>query len=136
MGGLVRGELLGAGLLVAAFIPVLLWMFVVCRRGTLPRSGIVGIRTWNVLKSERTWTEIHRRYAVIFLVDGLLLGVAALLFFLGGMSFIEPEVVGGQLVWVAVLIIVVTIVSAISAEIHAWILNRQAQPTGDDARVK
>ncbi|EFM45260.1 hypothetical protein HMPREF0580_2063 [Mobiluncus mulieris ATCC 35239] len=42
------------------------------RNRTLPLNHAVGLRTKAIMRNESTWAETHRRYAPIFLIDGLL----------------------------------------------------------------
>lgn len=137
-GTVAEGFLFGGGVLLAAGSALILWTFVVSRRGTLPRNWVIGIRTWNVLKSEKVWTEIHRRYASIFLMVGLLFAAAAIFSFCGAASFIDQDT-STRLVNSAMLIVIgLLIVGGVMAEVHAWWMNRQLQSSGGggDVRVR
>ncbi|RJF43148.1 hypothetical protein D4740_04595 [Actinomyces sp. 2119] len=88
------------------------------------------------MKSEKIWTDMHRRYAVLFLVVGLLCAVGAVAAILGAASLVDEQGAREAVGTITVTVFAFVLVVGIFATLHARRLNRQAQFGRGDARVK
>lgn len=68
--------------ILAVFVGVsglFFWMFIASKSESLKRNGVSALRTTPIATTDETWAYIHRRYAPIFCIEGLLfLGLAGI----------------------------------------------------------
>lgn len=108
---------------MAVIAALFLYLFSLVRRGGLPRNHMVGLRTRQTMMSERTWRQVHDRYAYVFLVSGLLLVVMAAVFAGGALGLVGEVAVVGALLAATGALLAVTVAGGLRAHSFARRLN-------------
>lgn len=112
--------------LVAVFFGVL---YVRAQNGVLPYNRVIGLRTRAIMRSERVWTVVHRRFAWVFASQAIGFTFVGLLYIAAAMvPDLEPDAFVVACV-AFVITLLVLIAGGVSADTYARRLNSRGEET-------